>query len=61
MSFPIRFLFVLMLFFLPAAAGAEEVPVGELSLVPPKTDSPVAARYQNHTPRPYEGVPSIAV
>ncbi len=61
MSFPIRFLFVLMLFFLPVSAGAEDVPVGELSLVPPKTDSPVAARYQNHAPRPYEGVPSIAV
>ena len=61
MSFPIRFLFVLMLLFVPVSAGAEDVPVGELSLVPPKTDSPVAARYQNHAPRPYEGVPSIAV
>ena len=61
MSFPIRFLFVLMLFSLPVAAGAEEVPVGDLSLIPPKIVSPVPARYQNHAPRPYEGVPSIAV
>ncbi|MBR3218515.1 MAG: hypothetical protein IKF77_01215, partial [Thermoguttaceae bacterium] len=56
-----RFAFVLVLFSFTAAAGAEEVPVGDLSLIPPKIESPAPQRYWHQAPRSYEAAPSIAV
>lgn len=61
MPFPFRYVpLFLCLSLLSVVRAAEEIPVGDLSLIPPTTERPTQ-RYQNHAPRPYEGVPTIAI